>query len=278
MPHATLRFCGGFATLPQNSTPHAAQVNAALSIYGESVPNINYEERAIAFIDVLGFSALVNSSVTSDKKFLELQGIVSILESVIPRLDSGVNKNVPAELIPKYLQVSDCIILSAPLTTKLEGWPNYDGLEIVMMRVSQLTHLFLEAGYLLQGGIDVGLTWHGEANIVGPAYQAAATLEKDGINPCILLTESANNHRAVHYAHTSRLSIEFDGSSMVNGLHGAYIQNRDLAEEDVYSNYRAIVAENISLLSGRPQKKWLWFQSYLENEISTAYPWLKKNA
>jgi len=236
------------------------------------VPKINYEERAVAFIDVLGFSSLVDSSVNSDEKFLKLEGIVNMLESVIPRLDSGLNSSVPKELIPKYLQWSDCIILSAPATTKLEGWSNYDGLEILMMRVAQLTHLFLEAGYLLQGGIDIGLAWHGENNIVGPAYQVVAKLEEECTNPCILLSEAVKNRRSTSYAHTSRLGIEFDGLWMVNGLHGAYIQNKALAEEDVYSGYRSIVARNIDLLSGSPKEKWTWFQNYLENEISTAYP------
>ena len=148
------------------------------------MPKISFEHRAVAFIDVLGFSALVSKASTDQQAFAELQNLVNVLESAIPILDSGVAKTVPIELFPKHIYISDCIILSAPISVALPKWGHYSGLEIVVMRAIQLTHLFLNAGYLIRGGVAIGDVWHGHANIVGPAYQEAYQLETQGYTLC----------------------------------------------------------------------------------------------
>ncbi len=153
--------------------------------------NITYEERAVAFIDVLGFGMLVDKSVHEFSVLEELQSLIDMLETSIPLLNNGVFSTVPARLIPKHTYVSDSIILSAPITDS--EVKNYSGLDILIMRCIQLSHRFLGAGYLLRGGIAVGNVWHSDGNIVGPAYQEAYRLEAAGENPCIVLSESAKN-------------------------------------------------------------------------------------
>ena len=124
---------------------------------------IEFEDRAVAFIDVLGFSSLVTSAASDPLAFEELQVLVDILSSVIPYLDQGVSKTVPVHLIPEHTYISDSIILSAPL--KDDAMKSYNGLSIVVMRCIQLTHHFLKAGYLLRGGISIGKAWHNKSNI-----------------------------------------------------------------------------------------------------------------
>lgn len=116
---------------------------------------IKFEKKIVAFIDILGFKVLVNKSENEKKVNNELINLINTLESAIPNLDSKVSTNVPTEAIPTYTYISDCIILSAPIKYK-----EYDGLSIILMRCIQLTHLFLEKGYLVRGGIDVGNVWH----------------------------------------------------------------------------------------------------------------------
>jgi hypothetical protein len=76
---------------------------------------ITFEERAVAFIDVLGFKGLVNSAISDDQSLQELSSLVKLLESAVPSLDATVDKSVPNHLIPRHNYISDCIILSAPL-------------------------------------------------------------------------------------------------------------------------------------------------------------------
>ena len=124
---------------------------------------IEFEERAVAFLDVLGFSSLVTSAASCPSDLEELQELVSLLSSVVPYLDQGVSKTVPVHLIPEHTYISDSIILSAPL--KDDAMKSYNGLNILVMRCIQLTHHFLKAGYLLRGGISTGKVWHNKSNM-----------------------------------------------------------------------------------------------------------------
>ncbi|WP_305909042.1 hypothetical protein Q9L42_007615 [Methylomarinum sp. Ch1-1] len=149
---------------------------------------MNFEDRAVAFIDVLGFKALVAGATQSNDQLKQLSELVDLLSSAVPTLDSDAHSSVAAHLIPRHIYISDCIILSAPLTDS--DRQNYDGLSIVVMRAIQLAHHFLNAGYLIRGGISVGKVWHTDSNIVGPAYQEAYMLEHNGNEPIVVLSEN----------------------------------------------------------------------------------------
>jgi class 3 adenylate cyclase len=64
-------------------------------------------------------------------------------------------------------------------------------LEILVMRVIQVTQLLLDFGYLVRGAIEVGKVWHVDANIVGPAYQEAYRLEPTAKMPRVILSAPA---------------------------------------------------------------------------------------
>ena len=234
--------------------------------------SVIFEERAVAFIDVLGFSPLVNGAALDEEKRIQLERLVNLLESAIPVLDNGVSRQVLEHLIPRHLYVSDSIILSAPLDDV--SMKSYKGLEIVVMRVIQLTHRLLDAGYLLRGGITVGKVWHGDANIVGPAYQDAYELERTVDHPCGVLSESAKQVWSKGFGASSRMCVKNGGTLMVNGLHDYYVPDRSHGGvERAYSKYRVLVKENIKC--GEPEKlaKWQWFGDYLESEASEAKKW-----
>lgn len=64
---------------------------------------MEFEDRAVAFIDILGFKALVNEAVGNEQAKQKLVELVALLESAIPRLDAGVDSTVPNHLIPRHL-------------------------------------------------------------------------------------------------------------------------------------------------------------------------------
>lgn len=232
---------------------------------------IEYEDRAVAFVDVLGFKTLVKSSVNKTESLGKLTELVHLLETAIPFFNLNVNSNVAPELIPKFTYISDCIILSAPL--KDERSPYYDGLEAVCMRVIQLTHHFLREGYLLRGGISVGKTWHTGTNIVGPAYQDAYKLEVDGDEPIVLLSEAACRIKPF----SSRLRIKHDDKVFLNGLNDIYMSGKHEygTIHSTYDTYKSIVENTINHgnLPADPLKKWVWFKDYLEAEASLDKKW-----
>lgn len=233
---------------------------------------IEFEDRAVAFIDVLGFSSLVTSAASDSNALTELQMLVNTLSSAVPYLDQGVSKTVPVHLIPEHTYISDSIILSAPL--KDDAMKNYNGLSLVVMRCIQLTHHFLKAGYLLRGGISTGKVCHNKSNIVGPAYQEAYELEHKGNHPCIVLSESA---KALWKGYGSRMCVvNEDNIAMVNGLHDYYIlgnTERGVIEK-AFNEYQTLATQRInSQLPEKAEAKWKWFYDYLAAERSEAMKW-----
>lgn len=235
---------------------------------------INFEERAIAFVDVLGFSAMVNQATQDSRALFELENLVELLSSAVPDFDTAVNRTVPRHLIPTHTYISDSIILSAPLSDPSVGY--YNGLEVVIMRCIQLTHHLLNSGYLIRGGLEVGKVWHGESNIVGPGYQDAYRLEADGNEPRVVLGSNATDLWEKQLKGRNRMCIQRDGALMVNGLHDFYIPEATDhgGIEARYDHYARIAIHTLNTqLPLKPREKWEWFMAYLQDEGHQACGW-----
>jgi hypothetical protein len=243
-------------------------------LFSELKTMIQFEERAVAFIDVLGFKSLVEQAALSSETLKQLSKLVELLEGVVPRLDATVDSSVPPHLIPKHNCISDCIILSAPIRD--EDRIYYNGLEIVIMRVIQLTHFFLDAGYLIRGGISVGKVWHTDTNIVGPAYQEAYLLEAKGDEPMVVLSDSAK--QICRWG--SRMCLQQNDKVFVNGLHDYYIPGNTVhgAIETAYSKYEKLT-DNVlnSQVDEKIKNKWSWFKDYLDSESKNGMKWAEPN-
>jgi hypothetical protein len=236
---------------------------------------ITFEDRAIAFIDVLGFKNLTTKAVTEPAALLELNRVVALLSAVIPILDSGVEKTVPSDLIPKHIYISDSIILSAPLRVRFDHMRNYSGLDILVMRTIQVSHALLNAGYLVRGGIAVGPVWHTLSNVVGPAYQEAYFLERKSWEPRIILSDDATRLWQSGGPSTgSRMCIHYDGAFMVNGLHDYYVPAQfERNIQQAFRHYEAVAAANLNAeLGDRELQKWAWMKKYIADEQGMAFP------
>ncbi len=227
---------------------------------------IIFEERAVAFIDVLGFKPVVDHATQDTTKLAELEDLVELLSSAIPSYDVQVDVSVPDKLIPRHIYISDSIILSAPLISK--EMPRYNGLTILVMRVIQLTHALLSKGYLIRGGISVGDVWHTESNIVGCAYQEAYSIESQVIVPCVKLSHSAKKHWDKTEGGGNKMCLDYRDHFMVNGLHDYYISDKSHgASERAFENYACIANQNIR--ANHPESvryKWWWFKEFLDSE------------
>jgi hypothetical protein len=236
---------------------------------------MQFEERAVAFIDVLGFKALVNKSASDSSSLAQLGNLVELLSSAVPSLDKTVDTSIPQHLIPKHIYISDCIILSAPL--KDEDRASYDGLQILVMRVIQLSHFFLSAGYLVRGGISVGKVWHTDSNIVGPAYQEAFNLEQEETAPIVVLSD----HAASQWTGNSRMCLTHEDKIFVNGLFDHYISNNTQhgAIERAYANYATLAEQRLAeCLPDSAKQKWAWFRNFLASEAPEGLKWAQAAA
>ncbi|MGR3221097.1 MAG: hypothetical protein ACUZ8H_14970 [Candidatus Anammoxibacter sp.] len=230
---------------------------------------ITFEEKAVAFIDVLGFKPLVKHATYDSKKLAELEELIELLSTAVPELDGTMDASVPKSLIPKYIYISDSIILSAPLTSKERL--DYEGLSVLVMRVIQLTHVLLRKGYLIRGGISVGDVWHTESNIVGSAYQDAYLIESENPDPCVKLSPTATEHwnKKVNESGCDNMCLKYENDIMVNGLHDAYIKDKSHgAVKRAFDDYACIVNREIEKNhTGNVRDKWCWFKQYLDSEV-----------
>ena len=226
---------------------------------------IIFEERAVAFIDILGFKTVVENAESKNQTFLE--ELVGTLETAVPGLDGKIDPSVPKELIPKHISISDSIILSAPLTSGKMS--SYCGLSILVMRAIQLTHIFLTKGYLIRDGISIGPVWHTDSNIVGPAYHDAYLIETKTGSPRIELDSKARNYWLQRNGASNSMCLNYRERFMVNGLHDYYIQDRTHgATEKAFEIYKTTIEKNIAEeVVDSVQYKWWWFGEFLNSEI-----------
>ena len=232
------------------------------------------EDCAVAFVDVLGFRALVSRAHANDEDASALVAVMELLEGVVPALDAKVDRSVvTAPMIPQCAQFSDSIVLLAPL--RVNGRPYYNGLEIVAMRCIQVAHIALDHGYLVRGGIDIGPIFRVGANIAGRAYMNAVATEKAAKNPRIVLCEDADRWWTSNDWGSDRMRVRFDGQSMINVLHPAYTPDESASAgavvpmaslESQYKRYLDITTAQArnKALDCKARRKWKWMVKYVE--------------
>jgi hypothetical protein len=147
-----------------------------------------YEERYIAFIDILGFSSLVNRAET-DATLLER--LVSVLEekemyAVIGKKMDDLGNNDPRGFFRDMFKMStfsDNILIS----TKI----NPIGLGLITILGATICNRLLHQGIFTRGAISKGNLIHTNAIALGAGLIKAYELERTaGIYPRILIDES----------------------------------------------------------------------------------------
>ncbi len=137
--------------------------------YDGSAP-VDYQVRAIAFIDILGWSQAVEASIDD----AELRRV--LLNSIwflLARTKDYVETET-AELPSKdeFSQFSDCIIVSFP-------YHDYKDLARLLRFVAEFQDSMIVSGLPLRGGVTVGPLFHTETFAFGPAMNRAYDLESE---------------------------------------------------------------------------------------------------
>ena len=152
------------------------------------VKTIKFSERAVAFLDLIGFKELVREAHAHDVALRQLSRLMRRIRSNEP-LNRVVNQAVPRHLHPKSLEISDSIVLSTPLIDPDHSW--YSGLAVIVMRCAQIAAILSEEGYLVSGAVNVGPVEHTTRNIVGVGYQDAYACQSNVRSPAIVLCAPA---------------------------------------------------------------------------------------
>ncbi|MBI1774308.1 MAG: hypothetical protein HYR63_03075 [Proteobacteria bacterium] len=224
-----------------------------------------FQQRAIAFLDILGFKELIREAEQQPATLLSLFGLRTAIDAHVRWDNDRVAGSVPEPVKPRYIFVSDSIILSVPLQ---HG--HFDGLGIVVAKSIQIAHKLLEMGYLLRGGIAVGPVWHDDGNVFGTGYICAVEAEKKSGGPRIMLTEAARQHWQASTLANSPM-CRMDGDALIaDTLFPEYIIGTEVHGriEDAFRQYRAWIVRRVNDLPAEgPRKKWEWLARAFDRAI-----------
>lgn len=155
------------------------------------IKECQYEERFIAFIDILGFRNIISESINSPEV---LQDIIDSLEYVYEEREDNYNGKLAQSFIGRMISTfSDSMIISYPCS--LSGAGYYILLDLVF-----ITNDLINIGMMLRGGLTVGKVIHTEKYSFGPAMNRAYELEsKVAVYPRIIV-DSAQDKNVIKEA------------------------------------------------------------------------------
>ncbi|MDQ1209766.1 hypothetical protein QE380_002689 [Acinetobacter baylyi] len=147
----------------------------------DTLVNFEYEERIIAFIDILGFKALIEETNTNSQE--NNNEAIAKLISIYRNIKRLLLKQVE-ELIEevKVTSFSDCLVISLPVNQK-------DGLfDLALALLHFQGEIFNKFNVLIRGGITHGKLIHQDDFLFGPAMNRAYELESQfAKNPRIII-------------------------------------------------------------------------------------------
>lgn len=145
-----------------------------------------YEERIIAFIDILGFKALINNTNTANTQInnANIEKMIDIYEEIENSLSEKLQEKDGILDDLQITRFSDCIVISFPERQR-------DALYFLCISLLHFLYEML-ANYklLFRGGITSGKLIHTDKFLFGPAMNRAYELESNfAIYPRIILDE-----------------------------------------------------------------------------------------
>jgi hypothetical protein len=141
---------------------------------------MEYKEKVVAFVDVLGFKTLVESSENGTGKTLsELMGLVKHLGSSedVNRIRTRgpslcpLSPFVQRDLDFQLTQITDCVVVSAEVSP-------VGALSVIDHCWGAVITLLLK-GLMCRGYITQGKVHHTESQLIGPGYQKAYAKESE---------------------------------------------------------------------------------------------------
>ena len=151
---------------------------------------MEYQKRAVAFIDILGWRDMVDESINH-------KDLRDKMENAITGMGNIVRKQVEEEddphmaeygLLPsadQASQFSDSIVISYLFN-------HAHDLTRLIRELTSYQLIMLQMGFLVRGGITVGDMFHQESIAFGPALNRAVSLEGKAEFPRVVIDDSLN--------------------------------------------------------------------------------------
>jgi hypothetical protein len=217
-----------------------------------------YSDRYVAFIDILGFSAIVRQLDGASKRAKELVGILENISTLTDQFAGDFEKDGL-----RTQSFSDCIVMSE------NGSPK--GLFSLLASATTLTFALLSKGVLTRGGIAKGKLHHSDKIVFGPAMLEAYRLESTIARyPRILVDKATHldyqrpSFAAVceRYERSPKLSFDSDGPPFLDTLLLCRTAPNEFADEIADCRAALQQALNDSVYDPAHFEKLRWFTIY----------------
>ncbi|MHB1301731.1 MAG: hypothetical protein ACYCY8_12825 [Burkholderiales bacterium] len=228
---------------------------------------INFEDRAVAFLDILGFKTFIQKAeVNGSDENRKLCDLKAVIEAELDVSEFHIN------LKPTCTYISDSVILSAPVCDN-----DCSGLVGVAIKTIQIAHQLLGMGFLVRGCILVGTAAHDKSNIFGSAYMDAVEAEKKEKAPRILMLKRAaeilnSDARYHHYRFCELSTFLKEGDDwIVDTLnpHSSYIGDNKQDPSRLFEDYKNTIVENLQKfpLGCKVRGKWEWMAGFFNDRL-----------
>ncbi|SDE72336.1 hypothetical protein SAMN05216337_103329 [Bradyrhizobium brasilense] len=208
----------------------------------------------VAFVDLLGFSARVES-IRTEQELRALDDDVAFAQNEFGHKSSDKFTRQSDRAVGKsVLAFSDCLVLSVPLRSPLT--PIQGTFDILMSELSGFAlsqgTCVLE-GIFVRGGIDLGIWYRRQDSLISPALVQAYGLERDACVPMIAITTRLRRYLSNH-PHRRFYSDDLDPISRTLKQYRKLPNGKTLW----FINYLRICLDSIEpVIVGEDRKKYL---------------------
>jgi hypothetical protein len=246
-----------------------------------------YEQRLIAFVDILGFSELVRTSAEDEQVFKHLVSVLETVAAAQPLWDDPETEakmwsfveggplsfNEHRSMLKELAKKDQATVFSDSIV--LSSTPDCDGAFAIFAPLCQLAQRLALSGVLVRGGVTIGPLHHQGSVVFGPALVEAYHIEsKVAVYPRILISDAAlsavedtagsNN---ILLTLRSLIRLDFDGLSCLDVLGPSAFGHTDpfTNRQEFFSSVSDHVGRN--LREFRPDRlgdtaKWRYFERY----------------
>ena len=241
---------------------------------------MKYEQRIVAFIDILGFKLLLNDTV--DKNGVDneeaIDAVISAYEAIrdiwdLDKKSELVDMDItPIANTKKVSIFSDCLVVSFTVEQSSEVF-------FTLLEIQWLIMRLLARKILCRGAVSIGKFIHTEQYLFGPALVEAYTLEsKAALYPRVILDrnviEAGSEHSIMNHSKSmeknylhSLLEQDSDGMYYIDYFSSAQSELDD--PEYDFPNYISNLADII-------RKGLMSSSHHSKADIRVKYSWMRE--
>lgn len=212
-----------------------------------------FSEGTVAFLDILGFKALVDAAERGAAGEATLSNLVRMLDDHVALEKGRSHPDVSDSLKPDWIFISDSLIISS-----LNDAGDDRDLAAVTIKTIQIANRLLEMGYLIRGGISRGPVWRKPANIFGSAYIQAYLQEQATQWPRVQISKQAEQVWKTGRLRDYLPVAEDLGAAVVDIFHPYY--NAPDTYEAYFDKLGSDIEDHLAALPewSAPRLKWEW--------------------